>query len=95
MCAMYIKILVDEGDRTVWKALSKSPASIVLMVYTFICVWFVGGLTVFHLYLIGTNQVFISLILHLCCNVMCDDFKSRVQMFIFYVMLVWFIIHSL
>ncbi|KAG0504794.1 hypothetical protein M758_N017800 [Ceratodon purpureus] len=57
MCALYIKILMDDGDRTVWRALSRSPAAIVLMVYTFICVWFVGGLTVFHLYLIGTNQV--------------------------------------
>ncbi|CAK9190229.1 unnamed protein product [Sphagnum troendelagicum] len=56
MCALYIKILMDTEQRTVWKALARSPASIVLMVYTFICVWFVGGLTVFHLYLVGTNQ---------------------------------------
>lgn len=34
----------------------KTPASIVLIVYTFIAMWFVGGLTAFHLYLIGTNQ---------------------------------------
>lgn len=57
MCALYIKIIMDTEGRNVWKALGHSPASIVLMVYTFICVWFVGGLTVFHLYLIGTNQV--------------------------------------
>jgi hypothetical protein len=57
MCALYIKILMDTESHTVWKALARSPAAIVLMVYTFISVWFVGGLTVFHLYLIGTNQV--------------------------------------
>jgi palmitoyltransferase ZDHHC9/14/18 len=57
MCALYIKILMDTEHRTVWKALARSPASIVLMVYSFISVWFVGGLTVFHLYLIGRNQV--------------------------------------
>lgn len=40
--------------------MSKTPASIVLIIYTFISVWFVGGLTVFHLYLIGTNQVLLG-----------------------------------
>eukprot|EP00249_Psilotum_nudum_P017154 c26185_g1_i1 orf=570-1868(-) len=59
--ALYIKFLM-EGDsetgssRTLWQAIRKSPASLILMVYTFVAVWFVGGLTLFHLYLIGTNQ---------------------------------------
>lgn len=39
-----------------WRALAKSPVSGVLIVYTFIAAWFVGGLTCFHVYLICTNQ---------------------------------------
>lgn len=34
----------------------KSPVSGILILYTFLTAWFVGGLTVFHLYLIFTNQ---------------------------------------
>ncbi|GLT73352.1 hypothetical protein SLA2020_452180 [Shorea laevis] len=45
-----------ESRQTIWKAMIKTPASIVLIVYTFISMWFVGGLTAFHLYLISTNQ---------------------------------------
>ncbi|XP_073140276.1 probable protein S-acyltransferase 4 [Henckelia pumila] len=38
------------------KALSKDVLSAVLIVYCFIVFWFIGGLTVFHLYLMSTNQ---------------------------------------
>ncbi|XP_076893077.1 putative protein S-acyltransferase 7 [Bidens hawaiensis] len=55
-CWIYIKRIMDSEDITLWKAMLKTPASIVLIVYTFISVWFVGGLTAFHLYLISTNQ---------------------------------------
>ncbi|KAJ0979012.1 hypothetical protein J5N97_014486 [Dioscorea zingiberensis] len=36
--------------------MSAEVLSLVLIIYTFLAVWFVGGLTVFHLYLIITNQ---------------------------------------
>lgn len=56
-CWVYIKKIMNEDEVSLWKAMAKTPASIVLLVYTFISVWFVGGLTVFHTYLISTNQV--------------------------------------
>ncbi|PKA61857.1 putative S-acyltransferase [Apostasia shenzhenica] len=43
------------GD-SLWNALKGEVLSLVLIVYTFIAVWFVGGLTVFHIYLISINQ---------------------------------------
>ncbi|GFZ03925.1 DHHC-type zinc finger family protein [Actinidia rufa] len=55
-CSVYIKKIMDSERTSIWKAVAKTPASIALIIYTFIAVWFVGGLTVFHLYLIGTNQ---------------------------------------
>ncbi|XP_059669947.1 probable protein S-acyltransferase 7 [Cornus florida] len=55
-CWVYIKKIMDSEETTIWKAMIKTPASIILIIYTFISVWFVGGLTVFHLYLISTNQ---------------------------------------
>ncbi|KAI5058104.1 hypothetical protein GOP47_0026274 [Adiantum capillus-veneris] len=61
MSALHIKFVMDGDEhskrpRTVWQAIAEAPASMVLIIYTFIAVWFVGGLTVFHLYLISTNQ---------------------------------------
>ncbi|KAI3463591.1 hypothetical protein Pfo_020254 [Paulownia fortunei] len=55
-CWVYIKRIMDSEKTSIWKAMTKTPASIVLIIYTFLALWFVGGLSVFHLYLISTNQ---------------------------------------
>ncbi|KAI3435258.1 S-acyltransferase [Psidium guajava] len=55
-CWVYIARIMDRKQVPVWRALIKSPASIVLIIYTSLSAWFVGGLTVFHLHLISTNQ---------------------------------------
>ncbi|WCJ40183.1 DHHC-type zinc finger family protein [Euphorbia peplus] len=55
-CWVYIRRIMESENTSIWKAMIKTPSSIVLIVYTFISMWFVGGLTAFHLYLISTNQ---------------------------------------
>lgn len=55
-CWVLIRKIMEEQQIGVGKAMLKTPASIVLIAYTFIAVWFVGGLTSFHTYLISTNQ---------------------------------------
>ncbi|XP_066351535.1 probable protein S-acyltransferase 7 [Miscanthus floridulus] len=55
-CWVLIVKIRNEEQITIWKAMAKTPASIALIIYTFIAVWFVGGLSVFHLYLMSTNQ---------------------------------------
>lgn len=55
-CWVNIRIIMVTSHCNLWKAFVKSPVSAILIFYTFISAWFVGGLTTFHLYLISTNQ---------------------------------------
>ncbi|CAL5349593.1 unnamed protein product [Camellia sinensis] len=55
-CWVNIKHIMGAYHCSLWKAFAKSPVSGILILYTFIASWFVGGLTAFHLYLIFTNQ---------------------------------------
>uniref|UniRef100_A0ACD6ADG8 Uncharacterized protein n=1 Tax=Avena sativa TaxID=4498 RepID=A0ACD6ADG8_AVESA len=55
-CWVYIIKIRDFEDLSIWMAMLKTPASVVLIIYCFLCVWFVGGLSVFYFYLMSTNQ---------------------------------------
>lgn len=55
-CWVNIKHIMGAYHCSLWKAFAKSPVSGILILYTFIASWFVGGLTAFHLHLIFTNQ---------------------------------------
>lgn len=47
---------INFAQTDAWDAISHDYVSDFLIVYCFIAVWFVGGLTAFHFYLICTNQ---------------------------------------
>lgn len=61
LSAVYFKVVMDSDPNgqtlTVWQTMGKTVVAVILMAYTFVMVWFVGGLTIFHLYLMSTNQV--------------------------------------
>ncbi|WZZ02957.1 hypothetical protein YC2023_088878 [Brassica napus] len=39
-----------------WSTMSHDIISVILIIYSFVSIWFVGGLTIFHVYLMSTNQ---------------------------------------
>ncbi|KAJ9548042.1 hypothetical protein OSB04_020585 [Centaurea solstitialis] len=47
--------IIRQGG-SLWNSVSKDSVLVVLVAYCFVCVWFVGGLSIFHFYLISTNQ---------------------------------------
>lgn len=49
-------ISLAQGDISFGKRIANDYVSDILVVYCFVAVWFVGGLTIFHFYLICTNQ---------------------------------------
>ncbi|CAG7861146.1 unnamed protein product [Brassica rapa] len=42
--------------RRLWSTMSHDIISVILIIYSFVSIWFVGGLTIFHVYLMSTNQ---------------------------------------
>lgn len=55
-CWVNIINIMEAYNCSLGNAFAKSPVSGILILYTFIASWFVGGLTAFHLHLIFTNQ---------------------------------------
>ncbi|KAJ0974622.1 hypothetical protein J5N97_016587 [Dioscorea zingiberensis] len=55
-CWVNLKKIMVTYECSLWRAILRSPVSAILILYTFVAAWFVGGLTAFHLYLICSNQ---------------------------------------
>lgn len=55
-CWVHLAKIMGKHHCNLWRAITKSPVSAILIVFTFIAAWFVGGLTAFHTYLVCTNQ---------------------------------------
>ncbi|CAO2192902.1 unnamed protein product [Urochloa humidicola] len=54
----WLNIAAQRGTHggSLLRSITGESLSLVLIVYTFVSAWFVGGLTVFHVYLMSTNQ---------------------------------------
>ncbi|KAL2932572.1 putative protein S-acyltransferase 4 [Bienertia sinuspersici] len=60
---MYVFTLIGQHSSEkgrIAQSMSNDIVSVILVVYCFIAVWFVGGLTLFHFYLMSTNQLFFT-----------------------------------
>ncbi|XP_042059743.1 probable protein S-acyltransferase 7 [Salvia splendens] len=55
-CSLNIRTVMNKHQCTPCMAVQQSPIAGMLIGYTFVICWFVGGLTMFHLYIISTNQ---------------------------------------
>ncbi|KAG6485591.1 probable protein S-acyltransferase 6 [Zingiber officinale] len=55
-CWVNLTKIMEAYHCNLWEAVLQSPVSGILIIYTFIGAWFVGGLSTFHLYLVCTNQ---------------------------------------
>ncbi|XP_047166339.1 probable protein S-acyltransferase 4 isoform X1 [Vigna umbellata] len=53
---VFVFTCISVSQQNVWRTISHDYLADFLMIYCFIAVWFVGGLTTFHFYLICTNQ---------------------------------------
>lgn len=60
ICWVFIVRIRDRENISIRKAINSYPASIVLIIYAFLALLFVGGLTAYHLYLISKNMVKIT-----------------------------------
>ncbi|ERN17362.1 probable protein S-acyltransferase 7 [Amborella trichopoda] len=55
-CWAAIKERMSETDAGLFNVMGRMPETVALSLFSFVIIWFLGGLTTFHLYLIAINQ---------------------------------------